>query len=119
MRWRRRLCLRARTSAARILVTLPACEASRDEQLGRAEQKIPACLTSCASVDTEAKTTELDHPIAPLFEQVLEQLDVALDPVHIGIDLQRAARILECAVVIFELNVDQGVAGECAEVVWV
>ena len=59
----------------------------------------------------------LDHATAPLLEQALEQVDIASDPIHVGIDLQRATRILECAVVILESNEDQSVAGERAKVV--
>src|ERR1700730_7385356 len=58
-----------------------------------------------------------DHLLSPMLEQVLEQIDVLPDSVQIGIDFQCTARIFERTIVIFEAGVDQGVAGERAEVV--
>ena len=61
--------------------------------------------------------SESDRLPAPLLEQTFDQVDVAPDAVHVGVDLQRAARILERAIVILESYVNLGVAGERAEVV--
>src|SRR6266851_3333947 len=70
----------------------------------------------CSS-HAQSDIAESDHLPAPLLEQALEQVDVAPHPVQVGVDIKCAARILERAVVILEARVDQGVAGECAEVI--
>ena len=64
------------------------------------------------NVQPRSDIGELDHLLAPLLEQALDQVDVAPHPLKVGGDLQCAARILERAVGMFEAPVDQGVAGE-------
>ena len=51
-------------------------------------------LRSSARCDRSVNNRcESDHLLAPLLERALDQVDVAPDTIHVGVDLQRTLRI--------------------------